>query len=79
MKPNAPAKCGTHCWHNTGVVLTSYPPQTEEVCCECGERRYVRAALVTELKTHGPFYPNLYRTNPTPLDIETPLVKGAGE
>ena len=74
MEPNVPAKCVVHCWHDTGIVLTSYPPQTEEVCCECGERRYVRGFELLVEKKHGPFYPNVFRFNPTPSDMEDPRV-----
>ncbi len=24
-----------HCWHSTGVTLTSNPPQYPEYCCHC--------------------------------------------
>ena len=79
MEPSVPAKCVGHCWHDTGIVLTSYPPQNEEVCCECGERRYVRNHGILVGKVHGPFAPKTFRFNPTPLDIETPPVNGTGE
>ena len=30
-----------HCWHSTGEVLTSYPPQYPQFCCWCDARRTV--------------------------------------
>ena len=30
-----------HCWHDTGRMLTSSPPQAVEWCCWCGETRIV--------------------------------------
>lgn len=57
------ARTGTaanHCWHGTGVILTSYPAQTEEVCCHCGEKRYTRQAI-PDLAGHGQFAPFVTR------------------
>ncbi len=43
-----------HCWHGTGMVLTSFPAQYPEVCCQCGEKR-VRRETVPARSQHGPF------------------------
>jgi len=34
-------KTGEHvcCWHETGMVYCSYPPQIQEICCVCGIHR----------------------------------------
>jgi hypothetical protein len=45
-----------HCWHGTGVVLESYPPQYPEVCCHCGEMQTRRGSMPTP-EGHGPFLP----------------------
>ncbi len=44
----------SHCWHGTGHVLESYPPQYPEVCCHCGAKRRRRETLATG---HGPYAP----------------------
>lgn len=46
-----------HCWHGTGIMLTSMPPQTEEVCCRCAQKRYLRLAVPIEQGRHGPYAP----------------------
>lgn len=45
-----------HCWHGTGTVLESYPPQHPEVCCHCGEKRIRREVLPVD-SSHGPYAP----------------------
>ena len=30
-----------HCWHDTGIVLTSYPEKYQLICCHCGEVRNI--------------------------------------
>ena len=35
--------CGTrskHCWHDSGIMLTSYPGYAVEHCCFCGARHH---------------------------------------
>ena len=49
-------KC-THCWHGTGMVLTSHPPQIPEICCWCGEHR-IRPKITHIGDRHGKFFPN---------------------
>jgi hypothetical protein len=45
-----------HCWHDEGVVLTSYPPQVPEICCHCGEKRIKPNPFTyKDLSGHGPF------------------------
>jgi hypothetical protein len=29
---------GLHCMHSTGLVMNSFPPQVEMVCCHCGHK-----------------------------------------
>ena len=54
-----------HCWHDTWMILTSLPPQKEDVCCKCGERKSYRVlstggtAAPTSLP-HGPFLPRFH-------------------
>jgi hypothetical protein len=55
-----------HCWHETGVVLTSNPPQYPEVCCHCGEQRVIRGAAVTPQEGHG-------KHAPTPMVVSLPV------
>lgn len=43
-----------HCYHDDGVVLTSYPPQIPETCCWCGETR-TQPFDITDRGHHGPF------------------------
>ncbi|GGR31360.1 hypothetical protein [Deinococcus ruber] len=45
-----------HCWHGTGVVLESFPPQFPEICCLCGEKR-TRRGSTPNPSMHGPFLP----------------------
>ena len=46
-----------HCWHDTGVILTSDPPYGVEVCCHCGDTRHLRIAVFVPPGTHGPYAP----------------------
>lgn len=48
-----------HCWHDTGVVLTSHPPIVVERCCYCGTERHLRMAVVVPRGDHGPYAPSL--------------------
>ena len=50
------AECD-HCWHDTGMVLASLPPQYQKKCCRCGEiQTYRGQTLVAEdNRAHGPF------------------------
>lgn len=43
------------CWHRTGLVLDSYPPQIEEFCCWCGTLRYRTERTPPPPGEHGPF------------------------
>lgn len=47
-----------HCWHDTGILLCSDPPQTEEVCCFCGEMRRRRVWVLQEKAWHGKYKPS---------------------
>ena len=51
--------CG-HCWHGTGQMLTSYPPQIPEVCCHCGEHRTRMEQVPFTATGHGKFAPHTY-------------------
>lgn len=46
-----------HCWHDTGVYLTSNPPQAVERCCYCGEERSLRVLAHVPTGRHGPYAP----------------------
>jgi hypothetical protein len=54
----------THCWHSTGVVLTSYPPQIPEVCCHCGEQRTRPQPRFEHNEGHGKYAPSTTFTLP---------------
>lgn len=62
------ARTGTpanHCWHDTGVALMSYPAQTEQVCCFCGQKRYLQFTQWNQtIGNHGPCLP--YNTGGKP-------------
>lgn len=47
-----------HCWHGTGQMLTSNPPQIPEVCCYCGERRTRTEQRYYTVTGHGKFVPS---------------------
>ena len=47
-----------HCWHHTGVVLTSYPPQHPELCCHCGEQRIRSQPKYEKEIGHGKYAPH---------------------
>ena len=52
--------CGvhvTHCWHDTGVVLTSNPPQYIEICCHCGTGKTRRRFTEFNPTGHGKYLP----------------------
>ncbi|WP_412030559.1 hypothetical protein [Deinococcus yunweiensis] len=52
----ARAKTHEHCWHDTGSVHAMHPPEYDQVCCDCGERR--RAIRPPDAgRTHGRFLP----------------------
>ena len=55
-----------HCWHETGFVLTTNPPQYPEVCCHCGEQRIIRGMAVTPDIGHG-------KHMPAPTVVSLPL------
>lgn len=60
----ASCKQGSHCWHDSGVLFTSHPPKTQDVCCECGETRYLELRTpLDEPVGHGPYHP---RRRPAP-------------
>ena len=45
-----------HCWHDTGMVLASLPPQYQKRCCRCGEVENYRGQIPSEDdRVHGPF------------------------
>lgn len=46
-----------HCWHSTGVMLTSDPPIDVQACCWCGEQRLISEPRVV-MSGHGPHLPN---------------------
>ncbi len=46
-----------HCWHSDGIMLLSYPPKIEMVCCYCGQTTFFRLE-VTKKGTHGQYDPS---------------------
>lgn len=44
-----------HCWHDTGVMLLTDPPQIVERCCHCGEKHNRDQDLFKDGKIHGKF------------------------
>ena len=50
---------GKCCYHPTGIMLSSHPPQSEEVCCFCGEKRSrpIRRSVEPTMG-HGPHHPD---------------------
>lgn len=72
-----------HCWHETGLVLMSDPPQTEEVCCYCGKKR-TRQEWTSFLKTtpegHGPHLRPAMQVSPlAKMHLYTPTYSGPCE
>jgi hypothetical protein len=58
MSDNAKDSEHQHCWHSTGVMLTSMPPYDVQVCCWCGHKRNVRLSLAPDDPSlHGPYSP----------------------
>jgi len=43
-----------HCWHQTGIMYTSNPPQWDDKCCHCGKVRRVRGEFCFP-PGHGPY------------------------
>jgi hypothetical protein len=57
-KPDAMVECH-HCMHDTGVILTSNPPQAVEICCMCGEKKTLRLVIPLDSpKGHGKYHPS---------------------
>ena len=52
------AEC-QHCWHITGMLLLSNPPQTDEICCWCGSKQSTMGAVFESPGKHGPMRPNV--------------------
>lgn len=48
-----------HCWHYTGKMLTSNPPQRELICCHCGEIKteYIGTFRAENIDDHGKYHP----------------------
>lgn len=58
IRPLCPKRDGTsasHCWHDTGCVLTSYPGYAVENCCYCGIERHRGLEPVQPTTGHGPY------------------------
>ena len=51
----------SHCYHDSGVILTSLPAQAQHVCCHCGAKKAVRLEPVGGTAYpppgHGPHAP----------------------
>ena len=54
-----PRPCPNHCWHDTGVLLASMPPQLEMVCCRCGLKKNVTIERRRPGRGHGPYEPGV--------------------
>lgn len=55
MRPDVTA--GAHCWHRTGTVYLSCPPQWDEQCCHCGDvRRLTEVYSLLPDVGHGLFH-----------------------
>jgi len=46
-----------HCFHDTGVLLTSEPPQFVKICCKCGVKITIRQEPIIDKSKHGPYCP----------------------
>lgn len=46
-----------HCWYETGISLTSWPPQNQLICCHCGISKYIRQGDPIDRSKHGQFLP----------------------
>jgi len=54
----ADEKCN-HCWHETGIMYYSNPPQIEQVCCKCGSKiAYMMYVPKSSSENHGPYHPD---------------------
>lgn len=54
---NRVAPCVVHCYHDTGYVLTSNPPQYPQRCCHCGQAGPNRVEPERVVPPgHGPFW-----------------------
>ena len=49
-----------HCWHDSGQVLMSYPPQSVQICCNCGVRKTIRHEVIQSFEGHGKYHPQNY-------------------
>jgi len=49
-----------HCFHDTGLQLTSDPPQNEKICCKCGIKIAIKQLPITDESEHGPYHPGNY-------------------
>lgn len=65
-----------HCWHETGVMLTSSPPKVVERCCHCGETHQRDQTLFMDGKVHGPFLRG-WQSCENPITIPVIDFKGA--
>ncbi len=45
-----------HCYHSSGQMLMSYPPQFPQICCFCGNRR-ISCATHSLVEGHGDHLP----------------------
>jgi hypothetical protein len=61
-----------HCYHDTGVMLLSEPPQIVEKCCHCGEKHHRLQSIFKRGKTHGP---HLNRWQPFDEGLTIPLME----
>lgn len=52
-----------HCWHQTGNIFTSFPPQWDEVCCHCGAKERRHAIPPEPPPGCGPHHPDNRRTS----------------
>ena len=65
-----------HCWHDTGVMLLSDPPQVVDKCCHCGQTQHRRQSIFMDGKVHGPY---IRRWQPIDEGLTIPVVNPSGK
>lgn len=67
-----------HCWHFTGDMLTSSPPQYRSICCCCGEFKNFRSQIDVkqDATEHGYHIKNLPLES-KPWHVPTNEMRGA--
>lgn len=58
-----------HCWHGSGYIILTLPPQTTQVCCFCGAKRVTRGEMPEDRRTHGKHLPGISQRAGEILDM----------